>query len=244
VQSHGHKATKNVTKYLRRRLCFRITITIWASLIVAPISGFAASEVVVSGISASDQLAFDIPAQPLVSALESYSSMTGIETLYDSAAARGRRSTAVQGKFTAVDALRMMLVGTSLSARSIAQDAVTVEIQQTPTHAAMDQTPDKNEHQLYFGLIQAGLERAFCKDSQLRPGGYRAVVKFTIAADGQIRQPSVVGTTGSEDRDRMILRTLENVSLGGSPPADLQQPIMMIILPQSSGTVLNCASIR
>ena len=81
VQSHGHKATKNVTKYLRRRLCFRITITIWASLIVAPIAGSAASEVVASGISASGQFAFDIPAQPLVSALESYSSMTGIETL-------------------------------------------------------------------------------------------------------------------------------------------------------------------
>lgn len=244
VQSGGHKATKNRTKYLRRRLCFWITI--WASLIVIPISGFAASEVVASGtsISASGQFAFDIPAQPLVSALESYSSMTGVETLYDSAVAHGRLSTAVQGKFTAIDALRMMLVGTSLSARSIAQDAVTLELQQAPARVAMDQAPDKNEHQLYFGLIQAGLERAFCKNSQLRPGGYRAVLKFTIATNGQIRQPSLVGTTGNEDRDRMILRTLENVSLGGSPPADLQQPIMMIILPQSSETVLSCTSVR
>jgi hypothetical protein len=225
---------------------FRITIILWAALIIAPISAFAASEEAgrVTPIRASGQLAFDIPAQPLVSALEAYSSVTGIETIYDSAVARGRRSRAVQGKFTAMDALRTMLLGTPLSARPISQDAFTIEVQQGPAQAAMDQTPDKIDHRSYFGLIQAGLERAFCKDNQIRPGSYRVVLRFTIAANGQIRQPSVVGTTGSEDRDRMILRTLENVSLGSSPPADLQQPIMMVILPQSSGAALNCASIR
>jgi hypothetical protein len=246
VQSHGHRATKDRPKYLPRLVCFRVTITIWAALVVAPISGFAATEAVASEtpISESGQFAFNIPAQPLVSALEAYSSLTGIETLYDSAVARGRWSTAVQGKFTAMDALRTMLIGTSLSARAISQDAFTVEFQRDPAQAATDQTPDRSEHRFYFGLIQSGLERAFCKDNQIRPGGYRVVLKFTIAANGQIRQPSVIGTTGSEDRDRMILRTLENVSVGSSPPADLQQPIMMVILPQSSGTVLNCVSIR
>jgi hypothetical protein len=244
VQSQGDRATKVIKKCLFCLVCFRITITIWAALIIAPISVFAASEGRVTPIRASGQLAFDIPAQPLLSALEAYSSVTGIETVYDSAVARGRRSTAVQGKFVAEDALRTMLIGTSLSARSISQDAFTVELQQAPAQAATDQTPDTSEHRSYFGLIQAGLERAFCKDNQIRPGSYRVVLKFTIAANGQIRQPSVVGTTGSEDRDRMVLQTLENVSLGSSPPADLQQPIMMVILPQSSGAALNCASIR
>ncbi len=248
VQSQGDRATDARTKRLSCLVCFRFTITIWTILFAAPIFAFAASEVTgrVVPIRASDQLAFDIPAQPLVGALEALSSVTGIETIYDSTIARGRWSTAVQGKFTAAYALRMMLIGTSLSARLISYDAFTVEFQKAPAPAqgATDHTPDTSEHRSYFGLIQAGLERAFCKDNQLRPGSYRVVLKFTIAANGQIRQPSVVGTTGSEDRDRMILQTLENVSLGSSPPADLQQPIMMVILPQSSGAALNCASIR
>jgi hypothetical protein len=138
----------------------------------------------------------------------------------------------------------MMWTGTSLSARSISQNAVTIELQQSPVRTAVEPAPSQSEHRLYFSLIQAELERAFCRESQVRPGGYRAVLRFSIAANGQIRQPSLVGTTGSDDRDRMILRTLGSASLGSAPPPDLQQPILMVILPQSSGTVLDCASVQ
>jgi hypothetical protein len=240
-RSMGDKKSSGISA----RVCLRVTIGIWVAL-VPPVCGFAASDTEAGGtsVSASRRFAFDIPDQPLASALEAYSSVTGIETLYDSAVARERRSAAVHGNFTAADALRMMLMGTSLSARLIAPDAVTIELSQRPAQAAAGSSPDQNAHQIYFGLIQAGLERAFCKDSQVRPGGYRAVLKFRIAANGQIREPSVVGTTGDDERDRMILRTLDGLSLGNSPPAGLQQPIMMVILPQSSGTVLNCASIH
>jgi hypothetical protein len=135
----------------------------------------------------------------------------------------------------------MMLAGTSLSARSIAPDAVTIEPSPPPAQTVVGPQPDKSEHTLYFSLIQAGLERAFCKDDLIRPGGYRVVLKFTIAPNGQIREPVVVATTGNDDRDRMILRTLGGVTLESGPPAGLQQPIMMVILPQSSGAVLSCA---
>jgi hypothetical protein len=40
----------------------------------------------------------------------------------------------------------MMLIGTSLSARLISQDAVTIELQQSPVGAAMEPAPDKSEH--------------------------------------------------------------------------------------------------
>ena len=190
--------------------------------------------------------AFDIPAQPLSSALDAYSTVAGLELLYDSGVVRHRHSTAVQGDFTAADALRKLLAGTSLSARTIADDAVTIE--PLPLAAArpaeFGPAPERSSHQRYFGLIQAGLERAFCKDDQLRPGRYRALLTFTIAANGRIRESRVVGTTGNDGRDRMIASALDGTSLGSPPPADLQQPIMMVILPQSSGLVLNCASIR
>jgi hypothetical protein len=217
-----------------------------AALVLASVFGLAVPEVEAgeSFVSPSRRITFNIPAQPLASALEAYSSATGIETLYDSAVAHEFRSAAVSGTLTAVDALRMMLTGTPLSARTIAPEAVTIERQQNPAQAAAGPSPDKSEHRRYFSQIQAGLERAFCKDDQVRPGGYRVVVKFSIAGNGQVRWPSMVGTTGSEDRDRTILLTLDGVSLGSAPPADLPQPIMMVILPKSSGTVLDCAAIH
>jgi outer membrane biosynthesis protein TonB len=70
------------------------------------------------------------------------------------------------------------------------------------------------------------------------------VLKFTIDENGQVRQARVVGTTGNGERDRDILRTLGGISLASSPPADLPQPIMMVILPESSGASLNCVSLR
>ena len=217
-----------------------------AVLILGPAFGVAGLDAAASEepISGARRFVFDIAAQPLVGALDAYSGVTGFETLYDSALAHGRSSSAVHGTFTAAEALRMMLVGTSLSARLISQDAVTIELQQSPVQTVLGPAPDQSEHRRYFALIQAGLERAFCRDSQIRPGGYRVVLRFSIAANGEIREPSVIGTTGSEDRDRMILRALGGVSLGSAPPANLQQPIMMVILPRSAGTVLDCASIQ
>lgn len=245
MQSHGRRAYDQPANDPPRRAVFRVAIA-FTTFLATPLPDIAAAQAEsgTASLTVSRQFAFDIPAQPLATALEAYSSVTGIETLYDSAVARERRSAAVRGSFTAVDALRMLLSGTLLSARLIAQDAVTIELPPAAAQPAMGPAPDKSAYRLYYSLIQAGLERAFCKDDQLRPGSYRAVLKFTIAANGQIRQPSLVGTTGNDDRDRIIARALDGVSIGRPPPADLQQPIMMVILPQSSGHVPKCASIH
>jgi hypothetical protein len=221
-------------------------IGLCAVLILGPAFRVAGSEVAAGEvpISAARRFVFDIAAQPLVNALDAYSGVTGFETLYDSALAHGRSSSAVHGTFTAAEALRTMLIGTSLSARLISQGAVTIELQQSSVQTVLGPAPDQSEHRRYFGLIQAGLEHAFCRDSQIKPGEYRVVLRFSISANGQIREPSVIGTTGSEDRDRMILRALGGVSLGSAPPANLQQPILMVILPRSTGSILDCTSIQ
>lgn len=231
---------------LSRRAGFRIDSLAAALAIVVGLSVIAAAGSDMSAApptSAARQLVFDIPAQPLVSALEAYSNVTGIETLYDSMVARDRRSAAVKGTFTVSHALGILLSGSTLSARAIAPDAVTIEVPQTDAQIA-GPTVEKSTHRRYFGLVQAGLEQAFCNDPQLRPGDYRAVLRFMVAANGHIREPRVIGTTGSNFRDREIARTLESVVVGSPPPADLPQPIMMVILPQTSGTVLNCASLH
>jgi hypothetical protein len=216
---------------LPRRTGFRLAIA-FIALFATPSSNIATvyAEVGTALPSASRQFAFDIPAQPLATALEAYSSVTGMETLYDSTVARERRSAAVRGSFTAAHALRALLSGTSLTVRSIAHDAVTIERPPASVQPAAGPDPDNSTHGSYYSLVQAGLQRAFCK--------------FTITQIGVIHQPSLVGTTGNGDRDRMIARALDGMSIGRPPPADLQQPIMMVILPRSSGYLPKCASIQ
>ncbi len=60
---------------------------------------------------------FNIPAQPLSSALQTYSAVSGNQVICDSRLARGRRSSVVVGLFTAETALRMLLDGTELTIR-------------------------------------------------------------------------------------------------------------------------------
>jgi hypothetical protein len=57
---------------------------------------------------------FDLPAQPLASALESYSVSSGWQVIYNGRLTAGRQSSAVKGDFTPGAALRMLLAGTSL----------------------------------------------------------------------------------------------------------------------------------
>ncbi len=216
-----------------------LMVGLWA-LIVGSTASAAESER--PSYSASREFVFDIPAQPLASALDAYSATTGLEILYGSDIASSRRSSAVRGAFTAAAALQQLLGGTNLSARAIAQNAVTVEGGASAPASTFQPAPDSSPHRYFYGLIQTDVRRIFCQDDEIRPGHYRAVLKFMVAADGQIRQSTLLGTTGSEERDRAITRALDATSLEAPPPADLPQPIMMVILPQSSGKPANCPS--
>ena len=51
-------------------------------------------------------MTFDLPVQPLVSALETYGAVSGWQVVYDGALAKGRQSAAVKGRFAPDVALR------------------------------------------------------------------------------------------------------------------------------------------
>ncbi|RTL63026.1 MAG: hypothetical protein EKK41_24240 [Hyphomicrobiales bacterium] len=192
-----------------------------------------------------DTLRFDLQPQPLAAALNAYSATTGLEILYDSAVVGQRRSSAVQGGFSPAEGLRKLLAGTGLTAVAIAKDAVTIQeppVARPPVDP--DLLPERSAHRSYYGAMQLALEQAFCRDAELQPGDYRAVMTFKIAGDGRINGARLLGTTGSPDRDEKILHALEGLSLESPAPADLAQPIMMVILPRASGTSLECTTAR
>jgi hypothetical protein len=66
-------------------------------------------------------------------ALDQYSHATGVAVLVDSQLSRGRRSLAVDGEYTAADALRRLLGGSGLMARYARDDAFTLQVAQVET---------------------------------------------------------------------------------------------------------------
>ncbi len=72
------------------------------------------------------QHSFDIPAQPLGSALAAFSDTTGIQFFFDSTMAAGRRSSPVSGSMSADAALARLLTGTGLTYRHTNASTVTL----------------------------------------------------------------------------------------------------------------------
>lgn len=73
-------------------------------------------------------LILDLPAQDLEHALQAYSRATGMAVLVDRELTRGRRSISVRGRFTAQEALAMLLTGSGLMARYARSDAFTLQL--------------------------------------------------------------------------------------------------------------------
>ena len=69
---------------------------------------------------------FDIPAQPIASALNAYSAASGRIAAYNGNLAIGRISGAVKGRLTAEVALRLLLKDSGLLAQEVTSDACVV----------------------------------------------------------------------------------------------------------------------
>ncbi|MFT3761513.1 MAG: TonB-dependent receptor [Pseudoxanthomonas sp.] len=83
---------------------------------------------------------YDIPAQPLKSAVLRYSRVSGLQVLLDGADGDAVRSSEVQGEYAADEALRRLLAGTGLVPRPAGEGIVSLEqgapVAQAPQRAA------------------------------------------------------------------------------------------------------------
>jgi iron complex outermembrane recepter protein len=76
---------------------------------------------------AEEARSFDIPAQPLSSAINSLSQQSGLHVFYPDSAVQGRESAAVNGTYTPKQALSQMLSGSGVQAVSTAGDTVALK---------------------------------------------------------------------------------------------------------------------
>jgi len=188
-------------------------------------------------------LSLNLAAQDLEHALQAYSRATGMAVLVDRELTRGRRSIAVRGRFTAQEALAMLLTGSGLMARYARSDAFTLQLPDVspppPTQgAAARHTARINTS--YATALQHAIETSLCRSPLTRPGGFRALVQVWVNPDGVIAHSRLVSSTGDEQRDEALVRSLATTRVERPAPSSLRQPVTLLLMPDTTGTRMEC----
>jgi hypothetical protein len=195
---------------------------------------------------------FDIPAQPLASALDAFSVTTGIVAVYDGNLAVGRLSYEIKGRLKPQAALPLLLRESGLVAQFTTDDAFvllpdpaqTRLVKSPSTIAAAALSQQSPIEQRYSGLVQASINQSLCAQSQTRPGTYRIALSFRIGSSGEIVHLKLLGSTGDRERDLAIADRIGHVSISEPPPSRMAQPFTMVVLPRSSGGNIECPPIQ
>ena len=197
-------------------------------------------------------MTFNIPSQPLAKALQAYSTATGAQLLYESSAATGRVSTALEGTFARDQALRILLTDTDLMVRYTRANSITL----APASVEGDEPPaavfaktdltldtlrvrstaaraDVGQLRAYEGVIQADIQQALKKDGRTRSGSYSAGIRLWIDGPRTVRRTELFRSSGDLDRDSAIGRLLEGLVISQAAPANTPQPVHVMITVRS-----------
>jgi hypothetical protein len=189
----------------------------------------------------AEEIALDIPAQPLAAALYAYSAATAVAVVADGALVSGRQSAAIRGVFAPEDALKGLLTGTGLTVQHMAANSfVLVPAPIAETVKPPDPPRVVPNYASYSALIQTTTKRALCRFAATQPGSYRAVMQLWIASSGVVTKADLLSITGDHARDDMLSAILRGLIIGEPPPAGLPQPVTLIILPRSSAYTADC----
>ncbi|WP_124463867.1 STN domain-containing protein [Variovorax sp. KBW07] len=199
--------------------------------------------------SQAEPMSFALPSQPLQAALEQFMTATGQSGLYDSAITRGLVSVEVSGPMTPQAALRQMLSASGLALRYAADnntftlmratskpEEATVHSSDAPDASDALGTPESRE--AYYGLVQAGVRKAFCTDSLTAPGNYRVALSLWIDASGAVRQVHLLDGSGSAERDARMASLLRGMSLPAlAPQLQVRQPLTLLVMPRAGDCI-------
>lgn len=166
---------------------------------------------------------FDIPAQPLETALGAFGAASRLQVLYETSMTEGRRSTEVRSLPSHETALRRLLADTGLDFTYTEERAFTlIYARQFLTRPISDFYP-------YLGDVQSRIVALLCRYDETRPGAFRIAMQFRIKPDGRIETPVLLASTGTSRRDAAITDLLTNLSVNAVPPADMPQPVTMVL---------------
>lgn len=202
------------------------------------------------GTATEDQpVSFDIPSQPLASALESYSSVTGREVLYNTDLIGNRQSRALSGILSPDVALERLLGGSGLSPRYLADRSfVLLPMPETTRPDRAQVSPGLIDR--YYALIQDSLRKSLCTNDRARPGGYRMAALLWIGTSGTVVRHerldalSTQGAGASTETNEGIDQALDHLAIGEAPPLGFAQPVTIVVVPRADGVTMGCPSHR
>lgn len=195
-------------------------------------------------------IAFRIRAQPLIEALQAFSQQSGVQVMFETAAAAGFRAPSVEGDFSPDVALRLLLAETDLKVRYSRSRAVTLAPASAPDpdlppmlslgagadmaletlHVSGKDTTDRNQLGEYVAAVQSDIQKALKRVNQSRRGEYRIAVRLWVdPASRGIDRAELDGSTGDPVRDASIADMLHMMTLSRQPPPNLPRPIRFMI---------------
>lgn len=196
-------------------------------------------------IAESPLLLLDLPAQDLEHALQAYSRATGMAVLVDRELTRGRRSIGVRGRYTAQEALAMLLTGSGLMARYARNDAFTLQrpdVEQAPAPRGLSARNAARLNSSYAAALQQAIEASLCRTPLTRPGTYRALVQVWVNPQGLIEHSRLVSSTGDTQRDEALVRGLGSARVERPAPSSLRQPVTLLLMPDTTGMRMECTA--
>ncbi|WP_434871355.1 secretin and TonB N-terminal domain-containing protein [Bradyrhizobium oligotrophicum] len=184
---------------------------------------------------------FSIPAQPLATALQAFGQLAGVQLLYESKSAEGRQSAAVEGRYTAHDALIRLLEGTDLKVQYSRPGAMTLTLDAPArvegaaprfgsdlslgTMHVQGATSRSAPSQEFSDSVRIDVHNALRNNPRTRDGNYRAVVKLWINSERTVDQVMVASTTGDPGRDTALVAALRGLTISRPQPPGMAQPV-------------------
>lgn len=207
----------------------------WRAALVALLLATMPLAAVAQTAPAPAVIDYDIPAEDLARALNAYAAASGLQVLYESALAAGRRSAAVKGRMTPEAALAQLLAGSGLVGRRTDTDAITLFAERREAATPAAPPPDPR----FLGALQGAVLGALCGAEETRPGAYRAALQLWITPAGAIARAALLSSTGDVRRDAALQRLLPGTVVG-APPQGLGQPVTLVIGPRAGGARPEC----
>lgn len=175
---------------------------------------------------------FDIPMQPLATALEAFSAASRYQILMAETELGVTRSNAVKGVMPPREALARMISGKGLEARfTSARAAIIVR----DVRSASTVVPAPKDEADYNATLQSAVMVALCRDAGTLPGSYRAALDLWASSAGRIEQATLLNSTGDPARDKRIVAALRVLDVVPPPPG-LAQPTTLLVLPGAGAT--------
>lgn len=181
---------------------------------------------------------FDIPAQPLATALEAFSAVSGYQILMADAGSGSEYSRTVKGAFSPKDALIQVISGTGLEVRFTAAKAA-ILIRHVSSRNVSTAALPGGEQEQFDARLQKDVMRTLCRSAATRPGVYRAAVDLWVNPSGGVDRAELLSSTGDADRDKRIVAALDALH-SIPPPSGLAQPTTLLLVPKASESAAAC----